>query len=92
MATKKKLTIEELEEQCLEAEKAFKTLHEQLIQAKKEEEEAQRAKLQAEKEARYKEVVDAYENFAELKDAYVADYGYFTFTDKAGLLDLFFSV
>lgn len=84
MVTKKKLTIEELEEQCLEAERAFKTLHEQLVQAKKEEEETQRAKRQAEKETRYKEVVDAYENFEELRDKYVDDYGSFTFRTGNG--------
>ena len=44
-----------------------------------EEEAKQKAKLAAEKEARYKEVVDAYENFEELRSKYVDDYGSFTF-------------
>lgn len=44
-----------------------------------EEEAKQKAKLAAEKEARYKEVVDAYENFEELRIKYVDDYGRFTF-------------
>lgn len=44
-----------------------------------EEEAAQKAKLAAEKDARYKEVVDAYENFEELRSKFVDDYGYFTF-------------
>ena len=37
MANKKELTLKELEAQCLEAEKIFKKLHEQLDQARKEE-------------------------------------------------------
>ena len=81
MATKK-LSIEELEKQYLEAEKNWKTLHDQFVQAKKEEEAAQRAKLAAEKDARYKEVIDAYENFEELRSKYVNDYGRFTFEPK----------
>ena len=74
----KKLNIEELEKQCLEAEKNFKTLHEQLTQAKEEEAKAKKAKLKAEKDARYKEVIDAYEIFEELRTKYVKDYGRFT--------------
>jgi hypothetical protein len=44
-----------------------------------EEEARQKAKLAAEKEARYKEVIDAYENFEEFRSKYVDDYGSFTF-------------
>lgn len=80
----KKFTIEELEKQCLKAEKTFQDLKEQLILAKKEEEESRQAKLMAEKSARYKEVIDAYENFEELRSKYVDDYGYFTFETKSG--------
>ena len=76
MATKK-INIEELEQQCLEAEKNFKLLREQFEAAKKEEEEARQAKLEAEKQQRYNDVIDAYRKFTELKDAYVNDYGYF---------------
>ena len=47
-----------------------------------EEEAKQKAKLAAEKEARYKEVIDAYENFEELRGKYVNDYGRFTFEPK----------
>ena len=75
----KKINIEELEKQCLEAEKNFKTLYDQLTKAKKEEEEVKLAKLAAEKDFRYKEVIDAYENFEELRSKYVEDYGSFTF-------------
>lgn len=93
MEKKKDFTIEELEKQCLEAEKAFKTLHEKLIQAKKEEEETKKVKLRAEKNARYKEVVHAYENFEELRSKFVDDYGYFTFeteTESYNLWGFFF--
>ena len=75
----KKFNIEELEKQCLEAEEKFKTLHEQLTKAKEDEAKAQRKKLEAEKDARYKEVIDAYANFEELRSNYVNDYGCFTF-------------
>ena len=47
-----------------------------------EEEAKQKAKLAAEKEARYKEVVYAYENFEELKNKYVDDYGSFIYKAK----------
>lgn len=51
---------------------------------KMEEEAKQKAKLAAEKDARYKEVIDAYENFEELKSKYVDDYGSFTFKHTKG--------
>lgn len=86
----KKVKLKELEQQCLEAEKAFKALQEQLQQAKKEEEEAKQAKLQAEREARYNEVINVYKQFEELRSKYVDDYGYFTFeTTKSGSDDSF---
>lgn len=49
-----------------------------------EEEAKQKAKLAAEKEARYLEVVHAYENFEELRNQYVIDYGSFTFKTRRG--------
>lgn len=49
---------------------------------KMKEEAKQKAKLAAEKAARYKEVIDAYENFEELRIKYVDDYGQFTFEHK----------
>ena len=49
---------------------------------KTEEEEKRKAKLAAEKAARYKEVIDAYENFEELRMKDVNDYDYFTFEHK----------
>jgi hypothetical protein len=81
MATKK-TNIEELRRQCSDAEKLFKDLQTQLSQAEREEEEAKQLKLAAEKEARYKEVIDAYENYEELRNNYVNDYGCFTFSTK----------
>ena len=83
MATKK-TNIEELKQQCLEAENNFKLLREQLEAAKKEEEEAKKAKHEAEKQKRYDAVIDAYENFLELKNKYVEDYGYFAFGTTSG--------
>lgn len=77
-----KLNIEELEKQCLDAEKRFRDLHDQLTQAKKEEEEAKKAQLEAEKQGRYDEVISAYEYFEKLRSEYVNDYGSFTFQIK----------
>lgn len=88
MSTKK--DIKELEKQCLEAEKIFKTLQEQLTQAKKEEEEAKKAKLAAEKQKRYDAIVSAYERFEELRTKYVDDYGSFTFKTKKENYDWLF--
>ena len=87
MATKK-TTIEELEQKYLESEKTTKLLLEQFLQAKREEEEKKKAKLEAEKNARYKEVVDAYDNFEELRSKYVEDYGEFTFETDSGLFSI----
>ena len=81
MATKK-TNIEELRKQCLDAEKLFNELREQLVAEEKKAEEEKKAKLAAEKDARYKEVIDAYENFEELRDKYVDDYGCFSFSKK----------
>lgn len=95
MIMKKKLTIEELKEAYLEAEKTFKKLKEQFDEAKKEEEEAKKAKLRAEKEVRYKEIVEAYKKADDLRDAFIEDYGYFTFDDEGitfSLGDFFFKM
>ena len=70
----KNMTTEELKKMCqdLEAE----------IERREQEEEC---KFRAEKEARYKEVIDAYENFEELRSKYVDDYGSFTFKTSDNL-------
>lgn len=71
----KKLTIEELEAQ-------YKALGEELETRKKAEAEERNAKLKAEKDARYKAVIEAYNQFEKLRSEYVDDYGYFTFESK----------
>lgn len=48
-------------------------------------EQEEQDKLIAEKETRYKEVIDAYENFEELRVKYVEDYGSFTFKTTSNL-------
>ena len=48
-------------------------------------EQEEKNKLRAEKESRYKEVIDAYENFEELRSKYVEDYGSFTFKTTSNL-------
>ena len=89
MATKK-MNIEELKQQCLEAEKTFKLLREQLEEAEKKEEEEKKAKLEAEKQKRYDEVVDAYNKFEDLRKQYVCDYGSFSLYDDRGYTHTWF--
>ncbi len=63
--------------------KMLQDLEEELERREREEED----KLRAEKEARYKEVIDAYDNFEELKTKFVEDYGAFTFkSEKNGYI------
>ena len=73
-----KFTIEELEAK-------YKALGEELEARKKAEAEERNAKLRAVKDARYKEVINAYENFEELRSKYVEDYGSFTFKTTGNL-------
>lgn len=79
---KKEYTIEELRAQ-------WEALGAELEAREKTEAEERKAKLIAEKEARYKEVIHAYENFEELREKYVDDYGYFTFETKNKNGDVF---
>ena len=69
---KREYTIEELQAQ-------YEALGAELEARKRAEAEERETKLRAEKDARYKEVIDAYENFEELRSKYVDDYGSFTF-------------
>lgn len=78
---KKELTIEELRAQ-------WEALGAELEEREKAEAEERKAKLRAEKDARYKEVIHAYENFEELREKYVDDYGSFTFETDAGLFSI----
>ena len=75
MATKREFTIEELQAQ-------YEALGAELEARKKAEAEERNAKFRAEMDERYKEVVDAYDRFEELRSKFVEDYGYFTFTSK----------
>jgi hypothetical protein len=84
----KKFTIEELEAQYKETEEKQRVLKVLIEQRYKDEERLKQAKLAAEKDARYKEVIDAYKNFEELRDKYVDDYGQFTFETEAGLFSI----
>lgn len=83
-----KLTIKELEAK-------YRALGEELEARKRAEAEERRARLKAEQDVRYKEVIDAYENFEELRSKYVDDYGYFTFNSDGitfSLGDFFFKM
>ena len=70
----KNMTTEELRKMCQDLEMELE---------RREQEE--KDKLKAEKDARYKEVIDAYENFEELRSTYVEDYGSFTFKTTSNL-------
>ena len=61
--------------------KMLQDLEEELERREQEE----KNKLRAEKDARYKEVIDAYENFEELRSKFVEDYGSFTFKTTSNL-------
>jgi hypothetical protein len=62
-------------------EKMLKELKEELERREQERQDM----LAAEKEFRYKEVIDAYENFEELRSKFVEDYGSFTFKTTSNL-------
>lgn len=78
-------TLKELQEELETAKKAYELIQQKVNAQQKAEAEERAAKLKAEKDARYKEVVDAYENFEELREKYVEDYGGFTFTSTGNL-------
>lgn len=77
----KKLTIKELEAQ-------YKALGEELEARKKAEAEEKNARLAAERDTRYKEIIDIYKKFEELRTKFVDDYGYFTFETETKKSDL----
>lgn len=66
-----------------ELKKLYEDLGAELRRREMEEEETKKAKLAAEKHARYKEVMNAYDNFEELRSKFVEDYGHFTFGARA---------
>jgi len=84
----KNFNIEELEQQCLEAEKNLKTLHEQLNAAKQEEEKTKQEKLKAEKEARKKELDEAFNRYCKLKQDFLKDYGYYSTSTSESFKDI----
>lgn len=78
-------TLKELQEELENAKKAYELIQQKVNAQQKAEAEERAAKLKVEKEARYKEVIAAYENFEELREKYVEDYGSFTFTSTSNL-------
>jgi uncharacterized FlaG/YvyC family protein len=84
-----KMTIEDLEKQCLEAEKNYQDLYELLAQAKKKEEEAKREKLEHQKEQRLEEIKAVSKHLNELYKSYIEDYGYIKMEYKTDDYDWF---
>jgi hypothetical protein len=80
MATKKEFTIEELEKAYEEHKLETDALKKKIEEMKQEEEERKKAQLALEQETRKKEVDAAFDKYIELKNAYVKDYGRYTFT------------
>jgi biopolymer transport protein ExbD len=63
----------------------LKKLYQELEAELERREQEEKNRLRAEKEVRYKEVIDAYENFEELRIKFVEDYGSFTFKTTSNL-------
>ena len=78
-------TLKELQAELETAKKAYELIQQKVNAQQKAEAEERAAKLKAEKDDRYKEVIDAYENFEELREKYVDDYGSFTFKTTSNL-------
>ena len=74
MANKEK-TLEQLQEELLQAQKAYDIAKKLDDQKKKEEEERKKAELAAGKEKRYQEIKEAEKKLIELKKAFIEDYG-----------------
>ena len=83
MANKKDFTLEELKKMYADSLKESNTLGEMLKQKEKEEEDRKKAQLALEKETRKKEVNDAFDNYIKLRDAYMKDYGNYTYTTSS---------
>lgn len=66
----------------------LRKLYEDLEAELERREQEEKNKLKAEKDARYKEVIDAYANFEELRGKYVDDFGQFTFATDHGLFSI----
>lgn len=74
MANKEK-TLEQLQEELLQAQRAYDIAKKLDDQKKKEEEEKKKAELAAVKEKRYQEIKEAEKKLIELKKAFIEDYG-----------------
>lgn len=74
-----KKTIEELEKQYADAYKNAEDIKNQIKKMKDEEKEQELKKLRKEQEARKKEVDAALEAYYKLYDAYVCDYGCYSY-------------
>lgn len=74
-----KKTIEELKKQYEDAYKKVKDIKSEIKRLEDEEKEMERQKLIKEQEARKKEVDVALETYYKLYDAYVGDYGFYSY-------------
>lgn len=72
------MSIEEMEQIKDDLLKKYNTISESLNNKKKAEAEAKRAQLEREKETRRKEVDDAYNQFVNLENTFIKDYGEYT--------------
>ena len=91
MSTKKTYTLEELEKKYEDARTNFEFFKAEFEQKKREEEELKRLRLVEEKSARKKEVDDAFENYKTLLEAYINDYGIYSYAADENIFDLFSS-
>lgn len=72
------MSIEEMEQIKDDLLKKYNTISASLNNKKKAEAEAKRAQLEKEKEIRRKEVDDAYNQYINLKNVFIKDYGVYT--------------
>ena len=89
MSTKKEYTLEELEKKYEDARTNFEFFKTEFEQKKKKEEELKRQKLAEEKITRKKEVDDAFENYKTLLEAYINDYGIYSYAADENIFGLF---
>ena len=75
---KQEKTLEQLKEELLIAQKAYDDAKRLDLKKKKAEADKKKAELAAVKEKRYQEIKDAEQKLAELRSAYVKDYGYYS--------------
>ena len=88
MSTKKEYTIEELEAQYKKTEENQKALKKQIEQKKQEEKKIKEERLAREKQSRKKEVDAALEKYKTLLQAYMDDYGIYSYGFDDDVFDL----